>query len=251
MAHQEQPMPSIPTRLHSDNLTGAALLTRLPLPDHRGGGPQAAWSWPLIGMLVGLIAVAGGAAALWLGLSAGVAGVVVLLAQSMVTGGLHEDGLADTADGLWGGWTRDRRLEIMRDSRIGSYGVIALVLAFLARWTLVVQALAVGHWGAVVAAAVLSRGVLPGVMALVPHARADGLSRGVGRPTREVAALAFVLGLGGALLLTGQVVVPALAAVAVAAGLARLAIARIGGQTGDILGAVQVVAEIAVLMALA
>ncbi|WP_375173122.1 adenosylcobinamide-GDP ribazoletransferase [Pseudooceanicola sp.] len=243
-------MENVLSRLRTDILTGAGLLTRLPLPDHRSGGIGAAWCWPVIGLLVGALAVGAGGLAIWAGLSAGVAGVIVLLVQVLLTGGLHEDGLADTADGFWGGWTRERRLEIMRDSRIGSYGVIALILVFLARWTLVVQALAHGHWGVVIAAAVLSRGVLPGVMALVPHARSDGLSKGVGRPDRDVAALAFVLALGLTLVLSGSVVVAGLVAIGVAALLSRLALARIGGQTGDILGAVQVVAEIAVLMAL-
>ena len=238
------------SRLRDDIFTGAGLLTRLPLPDHRPTGAASAWSWPLVGLVVGAISVLTGLCAMWAGLSAGAAGVLMLLMQVMVTGGLHEDGLADTADGLWGGWTRERRLEIMRDSRIGSYGVIALILAFLARWTVVVQLIAVGHWEAVVAAAVVSRAVLPGVMALVPNARDDGLSQGVGRPERSVAGLALVIGLALVVFLSGKVIAVALVAALVALVLARIAIARIGGQTGDILGAVQVVAEIAVLMAL-
>ena len=136
----------------------------------------------MVGLVCGAVGVVAGGGAMWRGVSAGAAAVVMLLGQVMMTGGLHEDGLADTADGLWGGWTRDRRLEIMRDSRIGSYGVIALVLALLARWTVVVQLIAVGHRGAIVAAAVLSRGVLPGVMAPVPNARSDGFYKGVRRP---------------------------------------------------------------------
>ncbi|WP_136635426.1 adenosylcobinamide-GDP ribazoletransferase [Pseudooceanicola onchidii] len=237
-------------RLTDDILTGFGLLTRLPLPDHTGTGARAAWSWPLTGLVVGGLAVAVGAVAMWAGLSAGAAAVLMLVTQVMATGGLHEDGLADTADGLWGGWTRDRRLEIMRDSRIGSYGVIALVLALLLRWTAVVQLIAVGHWGVVVAAAVVSRGVLPGVMALVPNARQDGLSRGVGRPTPVRACVALVLALALALLLTGDGIVAIVVAVVLAWVLVRIAVARIGGQTGDILGAIQVVAEIGVLLAL-
>lgn len=239
------------TTLRDDLLTAAGLLTRLPLPRHSPSGVRAAWCWPLIGLVIGGLAVGMGVLAMWLGLSAGAAAVLMLLTQVLVTGGLHEDGLADTADGLWGGWTRERRLEIMRDSRIGSYGVIALVLAFLARWSVVVQAIAVGQWGAVVAAAVLSRGILPGVMALVPNAREDGLSKGVGRPGRKTAVVAAALAvLLGSLLAGGTVLSAALVVVIVAAALARVAIARIGGQTGDILGAIQLVAEIAVLMAL-
>ena len=237
-------------RLRNDILTGAGLLTRLPLPAHQPSGIRSAWAWPLVGLVIGALTVVAGAGAMWLGLSAGAAAVVMLLVQVMMTGGLHEDGLADTADGLWGGWTRDRRLEIMRDSRIGSYGVIALVLALLARWTVVVQLIAVGHWGAILAAAVLSRGVLPGVMALVPNARTDGLSKGVGRPETKTAwmaaLLALILGMG----LADGIVVVALVVLVIALAISRVAVARIGGQTGDILGAIQVVAEIGVLMTL-
>lgn len=244
-------MPSGLSRLRDDILTGAGLLTRLPLPDHSSSGIRSAWAWPLIGVVVGGLAVLAGWLAMWAGLSAGAAGIVILTTQIMVTGGLHEDGLADTADGLWGGWTRDRRLEIMRDSRIGSYGVIALVLVLLLRWTVIVQLIAVGQWGALAVAAALSRGVLPGVMALVPNARDDGLSKGVGRPDRTLAALSLVLALAIGVAIGSQgILMATLAALAVAAILSRLAIARIGGQTGDILGAIQVVAEIAVLLAL-
>ena len=239
------------SRLRDDILTGAGLLTRLPLPAHRPSGARASWAWPLVGLVVGGLGVAAGWGAMWLGLSAGGAGVLVLAVMVLATGGLHEDGLADTADGLWGGWTRERRLEIMRDSRIGSYGVIALVLVLLARWTAVVQLIATGHWGAVVAAAVLSRAVLPGVMALVPNARTDGLSKGVGRPEIPVAGLAAVIGLALVVVLSGGVFAAALAVGLVALLLVRVAVARIGGQTGDILGAIQAVSEVAVLFALA
>ncbi|GGE26460.1 adenosylcobinamide-GDP ribazoletransferase [Primorskyibacter flagellatus] len=234
-----------------DLLTGFALLTRLPLPDHVSRGAAAAWSWPVVGLVVGGLAALSGWLVVTAGLSAAPAAVLVLAVQVLLTGGLHEDGLADTADGLWGGRTKERRLEIMRDSRIGSYGVVALVLALLARWSVMVQVLAYGSWGALVAAAVLSRGVLPGVMALVGPARQDGLSRGVGRPSVAVAAAAAGLAVLIGVLVAGWGVLPAVVACGVVAvGMGRIAVARIGGQTGDILGAVQVLAEIGVLFVL-
>lgn len=244
-------MENVLRQLWRDILSGAGLLTRLPLPDHQPRGIAAAWAWPLVGLVLGLIAVLTGAIAVELGLAPWSAAVVVLLVQVMCTGGLHEDGLADTADGLWGGWTRERRLEIMRDSRIGSYGVIALVLALLARWSLLAAVLASGSWGAVLAAAVLSRGVLPGVMGLVPNARDDGLSRGVGRPAHATALQAAALALLLAVFCIGWgVIAAAIVVLLVALVLAHLAQRRIGGQTGDILGAIQVLSEIAVLMTL-
>ncbi|EAQ03381.1 putative Cobalamin (5'-phosphate) synthase [Pseudooceanicola batsensis HTCC2597] len=239
-------------RIRDHFLTAAGLLTRLPLPRHEASGTGAAWAWPVVGLGLGALAGLAGWVALSLGLPAPVAAVAVLAVQVVLTGGLHEDGLADTADGLWGGWTRERRLEIMRDSRIGSYGVIALILGFSARWT----ALAVmldegGYWGALIAAAALSRGVLPAIMALVPNARTDGLSRGVGRPSGQIAALAAMLALVVGVLAVGTgVIAAALAAALAALGLAAMASRRIGGQTGDILGAIQVLAEIAVLLTL-
>jgi adenosylcobinamide-GDP ribazoletransferase len=84
---------------------------------------------------VGLLAAATAAVGLWLGLAPGPTAALALVAQALATGALHEDGLADSADGLWGGGTRERRLEIMRDSRIGSFGAVALVLVVLLRWS--------------------------------------------------------------------------------------------------------------------
>lgn len=238
-------------QLYDDFCTGAGLLSRLPLPGHRPRGVASAWAWPVVGLVLGGLAVLAGHVALALGLAAPLAAVVVLTVQVVLTGGLHEDGLADTADGLWGGWTRERRLEIMKDSRTGSYGVVALILGFAARITAVTLLLEAGALGALVVAAVLSRGVLPGVMALVPNARVDGLSRGMGRPTRGAAALSAGIAVVLALLLAGWAAIGAvLVVLLMACALSLLARARIGGQTGDILGAVQFVAEVAVLMVL-
>ena len=91
----------------------------------------AAWAWPLAGMAVGLLGAAAGGLVLWLGVAPAAAAAIAIAAQIFATGALHEDGLADSADGLWGGWDKARRLAIMKDSRIGTYGVLALVLVTL------------------------------------------------------------------------------------------------------------------------
>ena len=106
------------------------LLTRLPLPStpDMARGAQAAWAWPLAGLAPAALAALAMALGSALGVLPGVAAALGLAVSVMVTGAMHEDGLADTADGLWGGWTPERRLEIMKDSRIGAYGVIALIL---------------------------------------------------------------------------------------------------------------------------
>lgn len=232
-----------------------ALLTRLPLPRlpdrafaHQG---RSVWAYPVIGLIVGGWAGLVGVGALAANLPDTVAAGLILCVQVIVTGAMHEDGLADAADGLWGGATRERRLDIMRDSRIGSYGVLALVLSIGLRWSCLSVLLAQGI-GALVTACVVSRALMPVVMAALPHARKDGLSHAVGRPPRM--AVLFGLGLAGIVavlcLPLGQALAACLCAALTVAGLALLARARIGGQTGDILGASQQLGEIAMLLAL-
>lgn len=229
------------------------LLTRLPLPRLPEAAftrqAQAGWAFPLAGLAVAAPVCALGALAVSAGLPPAVAAGLVLVVQVMLTGGMHEDGLADSADGLWGGTTRERRLEIMKDSRIGSYGVLALILSAGLRWSALAGLIAAGAWGAVIAAAILSRAGLPALMTALPHARSDGLSHAVGRPGRGPAWGAAVLAVVIALLLTGNAALGAAlwAALAVAA-MGALAKAKLGGQTGDILGAAQQLAEIAALL---
>lgn len=233
-----------------------ALLTRLPVPlSHAAAtrGAAAAWAWPLAGALVGGLAALAGSIALALGLPTGVAAGIVLAMGIVLTGALHEDGLADCADGFWGGWDRARRLEIMKDSHIGSYGVLALGLSLILRWSALSALIAAGHlWGPVIAAAALSRAPMAGVMHALPNARGSGLSQSTGRPAQDTVLLGGAVALAVALLATGGAVLAAVVAVALA-GLATAAIARarIGGQTGDVLGATQQLAEIAALAALA
>jgi adenosylcobinamide-GDP ribazoletransferase len=242
-------------RVH-DLLSAFALLTRLPLPDHRGTGAASAWAWPLVGSLLGALGAALAAGALWLGVTPGVTAVLVLALGAMLTGALHEDGLSDTADGLFGGWTRERRLEIMKDARVGSYGVLALVLVTLARWSaltaiLVLGGPANGHWAALIAAGALSRVPMALIMALLPNARGAGLSHATGRPSQATALAGLGLALAIALALTGWAALPMLAAaLGVGTVLSIFALRRIGGQTGDILGASQQLAEVACLTVL-
>ena len=214
----------MPTSLRDrtdEALSAFALLTRLPLPDHTGRGIASAWAFPLVGLVCATLVGLSGWLCLALGLPAPLAALVIVVLQVMMTGALHEDGLADTADGLWGGWTRERRLEIMRDSRVGSYGMIAMILALAARTAALT--LLLGHgvgptFAALIAAAVLSRATMPALMALA-----------IGTALPAAALVTF------------------LAALAIA----QIAQRRIGGQTGDILGATQQVTEIAVLFTLA
>lgn len=243
------PLRDLATQTLRDLAASFGLLTRLPVPQTATHRADAAWCWPLVGLVVGAVATGVGAAAVAVGLPALLAAAIVMATSATLTGGLHEDGLADSADGLFGGWTPARRLEIMKDSHIGSYGTLALLFTGLARAAALAALLGAGAFGAVIVAAVLSRAPMAVIMAWLPNARGTGLAQSVGRPSRGAGAvavgLALILGLGiahGALAM-------AIAAALAALGVALLARARIGGQTGDILGAAQQMAELAALAA--
>ncbi len=227
-----------------DNMRQAfGFLTVLPV-GRPGPLGEAAWCFPLVGLAVGSAVALVFLAAHGAGLPPELAGFVAVGAGVALTGGLHEDGLADTADALGvhdGVRGSQRALEVMRDSRIGAFGVLALTL------TLPMRALALATAGpvAALAAHVLSRGAMAGVMAWTPPARSDGLAAEAG-PTSAAGALLLTVGLG---LLLGW---PAVPTAALAAFLtARLATRRFGGHTGDTLGAGQQITELAALLALA
>ncbi len=246
----------------ADVKVALALLTRLPMgPRGDAEAPDIARAgrvMPLAGALIGLV----GAAAFWLsgglGLPPLVSGLVAVAATILFTGAFHEDGLADTADGLGATAERARRLEIMRDSRTGTYGALALILSVGLRAAALAAIAASGAGAGGVAAALISahalaRALPPAVMAWAPLARSDGLAAGAGRPEPVQAWLALGLGaLIALLLLDLGTAVAAMAAAGLAAGaLLLLARARIGGYTGDVLGAIEQVGEVAVLLAAA
>lgn len=228
------------------------LLTRVPfgrLRDPVASLAAAAWAFPLAGLLVGLIEGAVMTAALELGQSPMIAGGLALGAQVMATGALHEDGLADICDGFWGGTPRDRRLEIVRDSRIGSYGTVGLVLTLGLRWLGLVALAEAQALAAVIAVAMASRVAPVALMAALPPARVEGLGA-QGRTVGTASVLAAALIGGLPLLLLPQGGAALVAAALSVAVLALVARRKIGGQTGDVLGAGQQAAEIALLLAL-
>ncbi|MCA0273355.1 MAG: adenosylcobinamide-GDP ribazoletransferase [Proteobacteria bacterium] len=232
-----------------------SLLTRLPVGSLKGEVPAMAetgWAWPIVGAAVGAVMAAVCGAALWLGLPPVMAAFLALAAGALVTGGMHEDGLADVADGFGGGRDRARKLEIMRDSRVGSYGVIALVLAIGFRAAGIAEAAEAGAAPlALIALGAASRAGLPLALALMPPARSDGLGRAAGAAMAP-ALVALLLG-AVALLGFGPGAALAVALTMALAGLvlAALAMRQIGGQSGDVLGAMQVVTECAGWAALA
>jgi len=217
-----------------------ALLTRLPVGRIRRNEADltgaSAW-FPLVGAVVAGVGVAVWAvtAALFGPLAGAAASVLATVA---VTGAVHEDGLADTADGLWGGATRERRLEIMRDSRLGTYGMIALVADLLLRTALLVPLDLAGVARVVVAGHVIGRAAPIVLAAWLPPARQDGLGVRAGVIGRGGATLAATSVLAAAFATVGFWAPLVLAAAAVpVAALRRAAHRRIGGVTGDVLGA--------------
>jgi adenosylcobinamide-GDP ribazoletransferase len=240
--------------LAADLVCVVAFMTRLPLrgaAKASGALVQASWAFPVVGALVG----AGGAFVYWAAAALGLAGfpaaALAIAATMLLTGCLHEDGLADTADGFGGGRDRAAKLAIMRDSRLGTYGACALALSLLLRWSaLAAVATPSAAALALIAAHAAARAVLPAFMWALPAARSDGLAVDAGRPSLYGAASAGVIGmavLGLALGPSAGLVAVALAA-AEGALLARLAMRQIGGQTGDVLGALEQAVEIAVLL---
>ncbi len=225
-----------------------ALAARLPAPEP----VRAVWAYPLAGAIVGAI----GGGVYWLsaalGLPPALAAVWALAALVLATGALHEDGLADFADGF-GGATRERRLEIMRDSRLGVYGALALALSLALRAVaLAVLANPSLVLAGLVAAGAASRACAGGLMAALPNARADGLSVAAGRPSAAITAMGF-----GMAILVGMIVLEfgLIWALWLGAGLGALAVAwlakrSLGGQTGDVLGAAVQAAECLALTAL-
>ena len=232
--------------------------TRLPVPAWVGHSAEhlnrAARYFPAVGLLVGGL---GAAVYLLAGLfwPRPVAVLLAMAATIHATGAFHEDGLSDTVDGLGGGWDKGRILEIMKDSRVGSYGVVALVLALLGKFVLLVEMADAWVPAALVAGHAVSRFASTALLATLDYVREDALSKAKPLATRlskgeMLAAAAFAL--AGVLLLPPW---PALAACGLAllatlwmAGLFRR---WLGGYTGDCLGATQQVAEIAFYLGLA
>ncbi|HWG80136.1 MAG TPA: adenosylcobinamide-GDP ribazoletransferase [Stellaceae bacterium] len=234
----------------------AGFLTCLPVAapaaSPAGALAEASWAFPVIGTAIGLIGAAAYALAAALGLPPLASALLTLAATAAATGALHEDGLADSADGLLGGGNRVTRLAIMRDSRSGPYGVLALIVGVgLRAAALAALGDPVRVAAALVAAHAAARGGLPLVLRALDPARDDGLGALAGRPEPATAWTAAAIGAAIALVALRlgaglSALIVAGGAMALTAGLARR---RIGGYTGDVLGAVEQAGETVMLLA--
>jgi adenosylcobinamide-GDP ribazoletransferase len=245
-------------KLSADLTISILFCTRLPLahalPIEGADVARASWAMPIVGALVGGL----GAFVYWIGYAIGLpllpAAALALAATVAVTGCLHEDGLADTADGFGGGKEAAQKLAIMRDSRLGTYGACALLGSFMLRWSALASIPAPRAAAmALVVTHACARAALPPFMRFVPAARSEGLSARAGRPPPESVAAACALGALALFLGFGPLGAPIVLLLLICFGacMAWLCRAQIGGQTGDVLGALEQASEALILVAAA
>jgi len=242
-------------------LLAFALLTRFPLPRFvvptGVTSAQATWAYPLAGLAVGavggVVLVAASAVT-----PSTVSTVLAIAATVLATGCLHEDAMADFADGVGGGRTRARKLEIMRDSRIGAYGVVTIALVLALKVVAISElALQLGAIDAAVALAgvtALGRALVVLPYLVLSEAREDGLAVATGRPTVGVCCVAVVIGAAlalPALPSVWQFAWVILGATAGAGVVTWFAFRHLRGYTGDVLGATILAAETVALVLLA
>jgi adenosylcobinamide-GDP ribazoletransferase len=234
-----------------------SLLTRVPMPHPDGAMPvglaRAQRAFPLVGAMIGLVVGLVDRSLLAMDVPVLAAAALALGAGAALTGALHEDGLADVGDGFGGGRDRAAKLSIMRDSRLGTYGAIVLLVGFSARLSALASLPAAAIIPGLVVAHALGRAAIPVLAARMPFARDDGLGKSAGRPETVIAVTAVVIAVVIAMLcLPVKTALLAIAVtVAAAAAMAALAWRQIGGVTGDVFGAAEQVAETAVLVLLA
>jgi len=226
------------------------LLTRLPVWRITSQSPtdfnRSIWAFPIVGGVVGAIAGLAYLAAHRLGLPILLAAIWTLAIQLWLTGALHEDGLADTADGFGGGHTPERKLDIMRDSRIGSYGALALILALAIRATAIATIAA--PWPVLLSLTLAGTGARAAILIVLQAtgaARPDGMAAGLGRsPWPEaITGLGVAVVLGACILPLPRLLLLATVTTAIALAMAGIARRQIGGHTGDVLGATAALTE--------
>ncbi|MBV2142869.1 adenosylcobinamide-GDP ribazoletransferase [Falsochrobactrum sp. TDYN1] len=254
-----------PSSIIRDTIQSLGFLSRLPLPRDwlDGAGDSLKTSiraFPLAGAVLGLLAGIVLLLADYLRLPALACSFMTVGTLIAMTGALHEDGLGDTADGFFGAATPERRLEIMKDSRIGTFAALTLIIATGLKATLLAAIMQRAGTGyailALTGAEAASRAAMLALWHGLPSARPGGLADNLGSPKWETLVCALGIGLG----ILAIAIVPAGGFTALLAalifttvllyGFAKLCMARIGGQTGDTLGAAQQLGVLAILLGL-
>ncbi len=238
-----------------DARRATAFLTRLPIPHAHDaeGFLRAMRAFPLVGAAIGLAVGCTLVVLLRLHVPPLAAAALAIGVGMLVTGALHEDGLADVADGFGGGRDKEAKLAIMRDSRLGSYGTLALLTGFAVRVATLAAIPSEHAIAALISAHALARAAMPALSLALPFARDDGLAAGAGQPEAAVADVALGLGaLIAVICLPFGVALGAMLLAALgAAAIAWLALRQIGGVTGDVLGAAEQIGEMLILLLLA
>lgn len=227
--------------------------TRLPLRFDLGDRKlgEAIWVAPVAGAVVALIGYVAFAALDFVYVPTLPATAIALAAMMLATGCLHEDGLSDVADGFGGGKTLERKLEIMHDSRLGTYGAAALLMSVLIRWSAIANlashdALLLG----LLAAHMASRSIFARLVLDTPLAAQSGLAAGIGPISQTSAWLSLIVGFAALCFLGLFGALATIIALAVVIfGFRHLCLRQIGGINGDALGAAQQLAEITILVA--
>ncbi len=231
------------------------LLTNLPCPGHDAEHIESSRSWfPIVGLILGSLIVSAGlltnlATAGWYEITA----FVMITLSAWLTRGFHLDGLSDCADGFWGGFNPEKILYIMKDSCVGAFGSIAMILIILGKWIALTRLVEYGEWHWIIAALVISRTMQVLLASTQPYARPEG---GTGakfithaQPRNSITSLIIMYII--LILIIGinltTFIIPVIA-IALTFSIGTWSRRRIGGITGDILGTVNEITELAVLV---
>jgi len=249
-------LPSYKGNWIQDFLVALVFLTRLPISLRfsfdMSALRTASRCFPVIGIIVGGLSGAVFMVAFAIGLPALLSAFLAIASQTLLTGALHEDAIGDVADGFGGGTTRMEKLEIMHDSRVGIYAVLTLI--FVIGMKVVAISSATNPmiiFAILVSAATVSRALMTWGMYLMPSARADGLGHSAGRPPILAPLTATVIAILVAIVSLGNLMgaTAFLVAIVSAALMGFIAYRQIGGQTGDVLGAIQQISELGFIIA--
>lgn len=236
-------------------LTALRFLTRIPFPGPHSGSEglgRATAFFPIVGGLIGLLLAGVNVCAALLWQNEAVANALVIVTLTLVTGGLHLDGLMDICDGVFGGHSRERALEIMKDSRVGAFGVLGAVCLLLLKFSFLFAVPAEIKWRALVFMPVAGRWAFVYAIAAFPYARPEGTGKAFKEQVRwQQLFWASVLSVAiGASLFRLWLPIFALFILAATHLLGRYLTGKLGGLTGDAYGAIGEVVEVLALAAI-
>ena len=243
-------------RLYDEFCIATMMLTRLPVPSITRSVPalnEAMWAFPLIGLIVSAGAASIGSLALYCGLPPLIACCLTLAAAAILTGALHEDGLADMADGFGAGGTAARISAIMKDSQIGSYGALSLILIVIMRVSVLTELTysALGFGICFILASMFGRGMAVILCSAYPVSSHASLGRAAAAPPRPALITSILFWLIPLWLIAGSAgLIAACLGGALVLWIGRTATAKLGGLTGDIIGSAILLSETAFLIGL-